>query len=279
VCALIAVILNIVAFDSSSPIDCQLWVIFELIFSYLAFVTASLMIVLRIIAIWDRNRIAVAIAIGAWSTNIAFLIHNIALVHATWAPTQGVCEVLDTGSSKKTIFAVLASDVVLLLTMLAGLLRLRLHGSTFGLGHFLWRQGLIWLFFATIAEVPPAVFIGLNLNYSFNLMFQTPALIVMTIAATRMHRSLSEFVHSGAVDTYSTRRGCQCIAKKGLKPIFTVPIPPNQVEEAVHKTPEDYSPGNIGQYGDLFSADNQSRYQLLMLNDLENQAVENGTKR
>jgi len=146
------------------------------------------------------------------------------------------------------------------------------------LGEFL-LEGLIWLFFATIAEVPPAVFIGLNLNYSFNLMFQTPALIVMTIAATRMHRSLSEFVHSGAVDTYSTRRGCQCIAKKGLKPIFTVPIPPNQVEEAVHKTPEDYSPGNIGQYGDLFSADNQSRYQLLMLNDLENQAVENGTKR
>lgn len=69
------------------------------------------------------------------------------------------------------------SDVVLLLTMLAGLLRLRRHGSMFALGKFLWRQvsirskttrplgslisfssqGLIWLFFATIAEVPPVV--------------------------------------------------------------------------------------------------------------------------
>ena len=28
-------------------------------------------------------------------------------------------------------------------------------------------------------------------------MFQTPALIVMTIAATRMHRSLTDFTYSG----------------------------------------------------------------------------------
>jgi hypothetical protein len=48
--------------------------------------------------------------------------------------------VLHTESTKKTIFAVLVSDVVLLLTMLAGLLRLRLHGPMLGLGQFLWKQ-------------------------------------------------------------------------------------------------------------------------------------------
>jgi hypothetical protein len=61
-------------------------------------------------------------------------------VRATWAPTQGVCHVLHTESTKKTIFVVLVSDVVLLLTMLAGLLRLRLHGPMLGLGQFLWKQ-------------------------------------------------------------------------------------------------------------------------------------------
>jgi hypothetical protein len=162
--------------------------------------------------------------------------------------------------------------------MLAGLLRLRLHGSMFGLGQILWKQGLIWLFLATIAEVPPVVFIGLNLNYSFNLMIQTPALIVMTIAATRMHRSLSEVVHSGHVDTNPTRGVCQCITKKGLKPIFTVPIPLDQAEKAVHKTSEDYPPKKVRQYGGLYSADNQSLERLLVLNDLENQVVENGAK-
>jgi hypothetical protein len=71
------------------------------IFGALAFAAASALIVLRMcvfflyfhgagflpqrersyawrlyrIAIWDRNRIAVAIAMCAWSTNVAFLIH------------------------------------------------------------------------------------------------------------------------------------------------------------------------------------------------------------
>jgi len=45
-CTLIFVILNMVGFDSSSSINCQLWVIFELIFAYLGIAGASLLIVL-----------------------------------------------------------------------------------------------------------------------------------------------------------------------------------------------------------------------------------------
>ena len=81
----------------------------------------------------------------------------------------------NTESSKANIISVLVSDVVLLFTMLVGLLRLRQHGTIFGLGQLLWNQvggatsrllsslisfpckGLIWLFLATVAEVPPAV--------------------------------------------------------------------------------------------------------------------------
>jgi hypothetical protein len=71
------------------------------------------------------------------------------------------------------MIALLASDVVLLLTMLVGLLRLRKDGTLFGLGKLLWKQaggthspslivyifrkGLVWLFLATVAEVPPVV--------------------------------------------------------------------------------------------------------------------------
>ena len=38
------------------------------------------------------------------------------------------------------MIALLVSDVVLLLTMLVGLLRLRKDGTLFGLGKFLWKQ-------------------------------------------------------------------------------------------------------------------------------------------
>ena len=47
---------------------------------------------------------------------------------------------LDTERSKDQIIALLVSDVVLLLTMLVGLLRLRKDGTLFGLGKLLWRQ-------------------------------------------------------------------------------------------------------------------------------------------
>ena len=136
------------------------------------------------IAIWDRNRIAVGVAIGAWSASVAFQIHSKSTrrhtivaknlkshspgffciditqvgipIHppncfrglltdclqlgSTWVPAQSVCMGLKTDSSKKNLIATLTSDVVLLLTMLVGLLRLRQLGTMFALGQFLWRQ-------------------------------------------------------------------------------------------------------------------------------------------
>jgi hypothetical protein len=88
-CTLISVILNMLALDSSSPINCQLWVIFLATFSYLAFAAASLLIVIRIIAIWERNIIAVVIAMCSWSTNVAFFIHSVTLVGVPIPPPLG----------------------------------------------------------------------------------------------------------------------------------------------------------------------------------------------
>jgi len=128
----------------------------------------------------------------------------------------------------------LGADVVLLLTMLVGLIRLRQDGTMFGLVKFLWNQGLKWLFLSTVAGLTPAIFIGLNLNYPFNIMFQTPALIVMSIATTWMHRSLTDFADSGsgcqALITCSILRGCT--AKTDPKRILALPIPQNRVEAA-----------------------------------------------
>jgi hypothetical protein len=59
---------------------------------------------------------------------------------AAWAPDQTVCEVLNTERGNRNIIATLVTDVVLLLTMLVGLLRLRQHGTMFALGQLLWNQ-------------------------------------------------------------------------------------------------------------------------------------------
>ncbi|KAF8261254.1 hypothetical protein EI94DRAFT_1746440 [Lactarius quietus] len=245
---LIAVIFHMVGLDSSSPINCQLWVIFLATFSYLAFAAASILIVIRIIAIWDRNRVAVAIAMGAWSTNVAFLIHSVTILHSEWAPAQSVCGVLNTESSKLNVVSVLVSDVVLLLTMLVGLLRMRRSGTMFSLGKLLWKQGLIWLLLATVAEVPPAVFISLNLNDPLNLMFQAPALVGMSIAATRIYRSLTEFTDSGRSPFDANPTPREPMAKTDPKRIFAVQLPPTRVEVAVRRSSEDSAPINVGRY-------------------------------
>ncbi|KAF8264186.1 hypothetical protein EI94DRAFT_1738980 [Lactarius quietus] len=73
-------------------------------------------------------------------------------------------------------------------------------------------------------------------------MFQTPALIMLTIGATRMHRSLVNFASSDC-RTFDARPTGKVSAI-----MFAAPIPHSQVEAAFHVSSEsaDYPPANIG---------------------------------
>jgi hypothetical protein len=133
------------------------------------------------IAIWNKNRVVVAISLGVWMTNIAFLIQGESArlslnlfvcqeshtdsfefrycpgkygnllypsmaqlclqLRSTWVPAEKRCVVYDTESNKPNIIVTLITDIMLLLIMLVGLLRLRRYGvGTFGLGQLLWKQ-------------------------------------------------------------------------------------------------------------------------------------------
>jgi len=63
----------------------------------------------------------------------------------------------------------------------------------FGLWRFLYYQGLFWLALVTLAEIPPTVFVILNLNDYLNLMFQVPELIMMAVGASRIYRCLADY--------------------------------------------------------------------------------------
>ncbi|KAH9974557.1 hypothetical protein BGW80DRAFT_1458099 [Lactifluus volemus] len=196
IATLISVILNIVELDVNTPINCQLWIIFELIFSYFALACASLLLMIRVtsVAIWKRNKIILALSTTVWITNVAFLIQGVVRIRSVWIPEEQSCRISNSDTTKLNAIATLATDAMLLLMMLACLLQLRLQdGGMLSLGDFLWKQGLIWFLLAAVAEVPPTVFLILNLNSALNAMFQIPALIVLTIAATRMYRSLINF--------------------------------------------------------------------------------------
>ncbi|KAN0118077.1 hypothetical protein V8E52_005664 [Russula decolorans] len=234
VATLATVILNLVGLNVTTKINCQLWITSVLTFGYLAFATASLLIVLRIMAIWNKNRVVVAISLGVWMANIAFLIQGIARLRSTWVPAQECCVIHDTESNKPNIIVTLIADITLLLIMLIGLLRLRRYGvGSFGLGQFLWKQGVVWLLIATFAEVTPVVFISLDLNDPFNLMFQIPAMTIMSIAATRMHRSLANFASESTEVLLDSPQMSDHTVPKTKDPIRVL-VPPTQMDVTMH---------------------------------------------
>ncbi|KAH9958776.1 hypothetical protein BC827DRAFT_1218481 [Russula dissimulans] len=242
---LLAIILNLIEFNSTTEINCPVWLTFELIFSYSGVAAASLLIVLRIIAIWNKDKVIVAISTGIWVVNVSVIIQGIARLRASWDPSLKICTVLNTERNKLNIIVTLITDIVLLLIMLVGLLHLRQDGGgRFGIGLLLWNQGVLWLFLATIAEVPPMVFIILNLNEPLNLMFQFPAMITLSIAATRMYRALSDFASRSTDITIGTLpiRGNKG-PKMTRKHNSSVPIQPRRIEVAVD-TAYERSPGS-----------------------------------
>jgi len=254
VAALLSVIVNIIGFDASKPINCQVWITFELVFAYLAFAAALLLVALRTVVLWNRNRIIFMIASSIWWTNFSFLIQGIARgLRGSWVSVQGSCVVSNTENTKATIITMLSSDIVLLVIMLVGFFRQRPQGvNMLGLIQLLWTQGIIWLLLAFVIQVPQLVFIFLNLNDPFNLMFQSPAVIAMTIGATRMYRSITDFGSSDISQDIPQSR-----VTTDLTRISVGPIPLSRIGVAVHTTSEQYPASHASQYGSYLGTNGQ----------------------
>ncbi|KAH9985802.1 hypothetical protein BJV74DRAFT_550801 [Russula compacta] len=190
--ALLAIIVILIGFDTTRPLNCKVWITFIYVFAYSAFISAAALIVLRVIAIWQRNWIVTTIAVVAWLATLAFYIRNTSTADAVWSSTDGTCVALYTEQSIGAITITLVEDLVLLILMLSGLRRYGEAGM-FGLWRLLYHQGLFWLALVTVAEIPTTVLIILNLNGYLNQMFQPPELIMMAVGAARIYRGLADY--------------------------------------------------------------------------------------
>ncbi|KAI0279152.1 hypothetical protein BC826DRAFT_604768 [Russula brevipes] len=76
--ATLTTVINIIVYlnTKATPHRCQALLTSISVFDNVALAAAELLIVLRIIAIWNKRKVVVAIAIGLWVTNVAFLIHT-----------------------------------------------------------------------------------------------------------------------------------------------------------------------------------------------------------
>ncbi|KAH9984722.1 hypothetical protein BJV77DRAFT_164879 [Russula vinacea] len=255
---LMAVILNIVGFDATTKINCQVWITFFAFFAYLAFITASLLIVLRVIVIWNRAKIIFAIAMGMWMTDISLFISGLIRLRAEWSPQANTCILVNFDSTKSTVIVSCVSDIGLLLVMLIGLLRLRLdRDGAFVLGSFLWKQGLIWFLIATVSEIPSLVLVLLNLNVPLDLLTQIPSTVIATIAATRMYRSLVNF-GSSDISLESSRRTRRSVSELRVR---SGPIPLSRMEGSVRTEGDRFPISQMSRPSSYISTDPQSRYK------------------
>ncbi|KAF8496114.1 hypothetical protein F5888DRAFT_1804260 [Russula emetica] len=153
---LISITLNLVDLNVTTPVDCQALITLQVAISYVSLLSASLLVTIRIIAIWNKNKFAVGIAVITWVTNVSVVIQGVARLRATWEPTVQTCIILNSDELKPTLVITVIADTISLVTMLVGVFRLLAENSAaFGLGRLLWKQGIIWLLIATAAGIPP----------------------------------------------------------------------------------------------------------------------------
>ncbi|KAH9024684.1 hypothetical protein EDB85DRAFT_2150298 [Lactarius pseudohatsudake] len=191
VSALFAIFTAFIGYSLTIPINCGVWLALILVFKYLSFVFASALIILRIVAIWERNYLVSAVVFITLLADIIFYIRDIILSEAIWSTEEAMCIVTKTDRNVTAVIT-LSKDLVLLTLMFIGLRRHRdVHMR--GLWRFLCFQGILWLVIIAVTEVPEIVFIFTNLNVYFELMCEISELVVMAVGASRLYRALADF--------------------------------------------------------------------------------------
>ncbi|VDB87947.1 unnamed protein product [Peniophora sp. CBMAI 1063] len=161
-------------------------------FSYTSTSLASLLIVLRVVAIWDKHRLIMAITYSVWLVGVALNLRDVSLLRASYNPTYKTCAPYDTKQFLPNSIGILGSDSVLLVMMLVGILRHR-EAPKFSVAHLLYRQGVVWLLVASLVEIPVLVFCILDLNAPLSLLLQPVQVVALGICAGRMYRGLMSY--------------------------------------------------------------------------------------
>ncbi|KAH9979054.1 hypothetical protein BGW80DRAFT_1282665 [Lactifluus volemus] len=191
-CPLVVIAMQFLGTDGSYELDCPVFIGLGFGFGAISFLFASALIILRICALWQQNKVVIAIASASWLADLVTYIYS--TVNLGGGRIDGICAIRHTMATKISIVTTFVTDLVLLILMLIGVLRWKEQAKqSNGIWRLLYTHGLIWVVVFTLAEVPPMVFITLNLNDPMNILFLTPGLIITSLSASRLHRKLADF--------------------------------------------------------------------------------------
>ncbi|KAI0256391.1 hypothetical protein BJV78DRAFT_463342 [Lactifluus subvellereus] len=189
-CPLVVITMQFLGSSGPSKINCQAVIDIGFVFGYLTLLFASALIILRISALWQCNKVVIAIASAAWIAEMISYIYSTIIFRGYDA--GGACTIHHAEDTKISTVTTFVTDLILLVLMLIGVLRWNGEHQRDGIWWLLYMQGLGWVLAFTLAEMPPMVFVILNLNEPMNVMFLTPGLIITSLCASHMHRGLSD---------------------------------------------------------------------------------------
>jgi len=185
--------MEFVSLNTSLDISCQAVTTSDFAFGTLSLLSASTLVILRTIALWEQRKVVIAIGSALWLANATAYIYSVSTFRGH--QIDGACVFIHSSRSNIIILSTFITDLVLLSLMLAGLLRWRNSRRRGGIWWILYTQGLAWVVIFTLAELPSVIFIVLNLNDPTIRMFLVPEVVSMTICASRMHLGLSAALH------------------------------------------------------------------------------------
>ncbi|KAH9962779.1 hypothetical protein BGW80DRAFT_857527 [Lactifluus volemus] len=184
--ALFTFIVFLIRADGTTRVSCRFAILDDALV-YASWSCASLLIALRVIAIWDRNTFVSSLVIGTWLAGIAFYIYNLVEMRTSYEPFLGMCVNANTRRFLVNAVSMLVIDVVLLISMLVGLVRSP-HSGSFGLWQVLFQQSIIWLVLVTISDLPLMVFLILNLNNPMNEVHRCNSHISRFVPTYTLHQ-------------------------------------------------------------------------------------------
>jgi len=179
----------------TARINCQPWITTAFVFPLLELELALLLIVIRVIAIWECSNTIISLTTAALSVHSGVSLYLLSGIHSIYDPGPRYIGCVVYAPRPRLIMMSITTIVLyafLLVAMLLGLLRYR-RARSFRLWHMLRRQGWIWFALAVAAELPTLLLVLLNINPSYNLLLQIPRVVIASIGTTFMFRALSRY--------------------------------------------------------------------------------------
>jgi len=149
---------------------------------------APLILSLRVYAVWEKDRRVGIVLLVLWITQLGILSYLISFHNTTWNPLLMAC-----GSSRPapvsmyitTYSYMMAFDMIVLILMI---MRLRRHARSGGFGALLLKDGIFYFLASVIGNGTAIIFASMQSHPVMNIMGNSIAYAICTIAATRLFR-------------------------------------------------------------------------------------------